>query len=198
MAGPYCAPLTVAAEAEERRRLIRRDRLAAALSSRTFPADRADARLRRPLRCLLGARPHPAKGCPASARGWSRGHTLRGRSSCQKFADRAESRRWPAESPTGGPAVPGASDRSGADGSPAARFSLRRFCVHVAGRGEWRAQLAYLAEVAERENVTVQVLSQGAGVHGLVATDVWFLRLMDGRPVAYTENAHGGELIKSP
>ncbi|MGP3732816.1 helix-turn-helix domain-containing protein [Streptomyces sp. GDS52] len=62
--------------------------------------------------------------------------------------------------------------------------------------GEWRTQLAYLAEVAERENVTIQVLPQRAGVHGLVATDVWFLRLTDGRPVAYTENAHGGELIE--
>ncbi|PWI07032.1 transcriptional regulator [Streptomyces sp. NWU339] len=62
--------------------------------------------------------------------------------------------------------------------------------------GEWRAQLACLAEVAERENVTVQVLPQRAGVHGLVATDVWFLRLTDGRPVAYTENAHEGELIE--
>ncbi|WP_055598050.1 helix-turn-helix domain-containing protein [Streptomyces hirsutus] len=62
--------------------------------------------------------------------------------------------------------------------------------------GEWRAQLTYLGELAERENVTVQVLPQRAGVHGLVATDAWFLRLKDGRPVAYTENAHSGELIE--
>jgi hypothetical protein len=34
------------------------------------------------------------------------------------------------------------------------------------------------------------------GVHGLVSTDVWFLRLGDGRPVAYTENAHWGELVE--
>ncbi|MBQ0985277.1 helix-turn-helix domain-containing protein [Streptomyces sp. F63] len=61
---------------------------------------------------------------------------------------------------------------------------------------EWRAQLAYVAEMSERDNVTVQVLPQMAGVHGLVATDVWFLRLPDGRPVAYTENAHWGELVE--
>lgn len=61
---------------------------------------------------------------------------------------------------------------------------------------EWRAQLEYLAGIAERESVTVQVLLQSAGVHGLVGTDVWFLRLADGRPVAYTENAHWGELVE--
>lgn len=39
----------------------------------------------------------------------------------------------------------------------------------------WREQLEYLAEVAERPNVTVQVLLQSAGLHGLSTTDVWFL-----------------------
>ncbi|MEU6813131.1 helix-turn-helix transcriptional regulator [Streptomyces sp. NPDC046831] len=62
--------------------------------------------------------------------------------------------------------------------------------------GEWHAQLAYLARTANRDNVTVQVLPQSTGVHGLVATDVWFLRLADGRSVAYTENAHWGELVE--
>ncbi|WP_112471277.1 helix-turn-helix domain-containing protein [Streptomyces triticisoli] len=69
-------------------------------------------------------------------------------------------------------------------------------CTPLEDEGEWRAQLAYLLETAERENVTVQVLPQRAGVHGLVATDVWFLRLADGRPVAYAENAHWGELVE--
>jgi transcriptional regulator with XRE-family HTH domain len=62
--------------------------------------------------------------------------------------------------------------------------------------GEWRAQLSHVATMTERENVTVQVLPQSAGLHGLVATDLWFLRLPDGRPVAYTENAQGGELVE--
>ncbi|MGA5497314.1 helix-turn-helix domain-containing protein [Streptomyces cinereoruber] len=61
---------------------------------------------------------------------------------------------------------------------------------------EWRAQLEHLLEMSEQQNVTVHVLPQSAGVHGLVGTEVWFLRLVNGRPVAYTENAHSGELIE--
>ncbi|MFJ3503455.1 helix-turn-helix domain-containing protein [Streptomyces sp. NPDC090135] len=61
---------------------------------------------------------------------------------------------------------------------------------------EWRAQLEYLLEMSEQQNVTVHVLPQSAGVHGLVGTEAWFLRLANGRPVAYTENAHSGELIE--
>ncbi|MFC8898953.1 helix-turn-helix domain-containing protein [Streptomyces cinereoruber] len=61
---------------------------------------------------------------------------------------------------------------------------------------QWRAQLDYLLEMSEQQNVTVQVLLQSAGVHGLVGTEVWFLRLANGRPVAYTENAHSGELVE--
>lgn len=60
----------------------------------------------------------------------------------------------------------------------------------------WREQLERLAEAGERGDVTVQVLPQSAGQHGLVSTDVWFLRLSGGRPVAYTENAYWGDLIE--
>ncbi|MGW3560055.1 helix-turn-helix domain-containing protein [Streptomyces sp. NPDC000963] len=63
------------------------------------------------------------------------------------------------------------------------------------GQG-WRAQLDYLLEMSEQQNITVHVLLQSAGVHGLVGTETWFLRLMNGRPVAYTENAYSGELIE--
>jgi len=62
--------------------------------------------------------------------------------------------------------------------------------------GEWRAQLEYLAEVRERGNVTVQVLQPGAGLHGLVSSDVMFLRQADGRTVAYVENACRGDLVE--
>lgn len=62
--------------------------------------------------------------------------------------------------------------------------------------GEWRGQLDYLAGVGERRDVTVQVLPFSAGPHGLDSTDVWFLRQQEGRTVAYTENAHRGELIE--
>ncbi|SCK48206.1 helix-turn-helix transcriptional regulator [Streptomyces sp. WMMB 322] len=62
--------------------------------------------------------------------------------------------------------------------------------------GEWRAQLEYLGEVAERAGVVVQVLPFSAGLHGLVGSAVMSLRLPDGRPVAYTESTYRGELIE--
>ncbi|MEW2457360.1 helix-turn-helix domain-containing protein [Streptomyces albus] len=62
--------------------------------------------------------------------------------------------------------------------------------------GEWRAQLEYVGEEAERENVVVQVLPLRAGLHGLVGTDVWFLRLAGGRTVAYSESTYGGDLLE--
>ncbi|GAB3175517.1 helix-turn-helix domain-containing protein [Streptomyces incanus] len=64
--------------------------------------------------------------------------------------------------------------------------------------GEWRGQLEYLVDVAERPNVTVHVLLQSAGVHGLLSADVWYLLLPEGRTVAYTENGYQGELIEEP
>ncbi|WP_327234442.1 helix-turn-helix domain-containing protein [Streptomyces sp. NBC_01317] len=61
---------------------------------------------------------------------------------------------------------------------------------------EWRAQLEYLGEVGERGDVTVQVLPQSVGLHGLMGAAVMFLRLPDARTVAYTENGYRGELIE--
>ncbi|MET8409718.1 helix-turn-helix transcriptional regulator [Streptomyces sp. NPDC005195] len=62
--------------------------------------------------------------------------------------------------------------------------------------GEWCAQLEYLEEVAERPSVTVHVLLQSAGLHGLMSADMWYLLLPEGRTVAYTENGYRGELIE--
>ncbi|SEE59901.1 Helix-turn-helix domain-containing protein [Streptomyces sp. 2112.3] len=61
---------------------------------------------------------------------------------------------------------------------------------------QWRKQLESLNKAAERPNITLQVLPHGSRLHGLVSTDVMFLRLPDGRTAAYTENAHHGELIE--
>ncbi|WP_407550749.1 helix-turn-helix transcriptional regulator [Streptomyces sp. Pv4-95] len=61
---------------------------------------------------------------------------------------------------------------------------------------QWRRQLESLAEEADRPNLTLHVLPHSSGPHGLVSTDVMFLRLPEGRTVAYTENAHHGELIE--
>jgi hypothetical protein len=60
----------------------------------------------------------------------------------------------------------------------------------------WREQLEYLLEMADQPRVTLQVLPFSAGAHPLVSTDVMFLRLPEGRTVAYTENAHRGELVQ--
>ncbi|WP_431781885.1 helix-turn-helix domain-containing protein [Streptomyces chumphonensis] len=63
-------------------------------------------------------------------------------------------------------------------------------------KAEWRLQLDHVAEMTERPNVAVHVLPFSAGPFGLDSTDVWFLRLSEGRTVAYTENAHRGDLIE--
>lgn len=62
--------------------------------------------------------------------------------------------------------------------------------------GEWRRQLEYVAAVAERPNVMMQVLPLSAGLHGLMNATVMFLRLANGRTVAYTENGYQGDLIE--
>ncbi|MFH8794888.1 helix-turn-helix domain-containing protein [Streptomyces sp. NPDC017941] len=61
----------------------------------------------------------------------------------------------------------------------------------------WRVQLEHLAEMAERPNVALHVLPQAAGLHGLDSLATMFLRLSDGRSVAYLENPFRGELIET-
>ncbi|MER6527076.1 helix-turn-helix transcriptional regulator [Streptomyces sp. NPDC001508] len=72
--------------------------------------------------------------------------------------------------------------------------AVLRTPLHEAG--EWRDQLEYLLKVSERPDIALQVLPHGCGLYGLVSTDVMFLRLLDGTTVAYTENAHRGELVE--
>lgn len=62
----------------------------------------------------------------------------------------------------------------------------------------WRRQLDRLAEAAGQPNISLHVLPFGSGLHGLDSTDVMFLRLLDGRTVAYAENDVRGELIDEP
>ncbi|MEU8855971.1 helix-turn-helix transcriptional regulator [Streptomyces sp. NPDC048556] len=71
---------------------------------------------------------------------------------------------------------------------------LRTPLRDVAG---WRRQLEYLGELGARENVTLHVLPFSAGPYGLDSTALMFLRLPDGRTVAYTENAYRGDLIEA-
>ncbi|MET7484845.1 helix-turn-helix transcriptional regulator [Streptomyces sp. NPDC005538] len=60
----------------------------------------------------------------------------------------------------------------------------------------WREQLEFLAEAAERPNITLHALPFGAGLHGLTNTNTMFLRLLDGSTVVYAENDVRGELIE--
>lgn len=66
----------------------------------------------------------------------------------------------------------------------------------LADAEDWRRQLQHLVEATERPNIALHVLPFSAGPYGLDSTDVIFLRLLNGRTVAYTENAHRGELIQ--
>jgi transcriptional regulator with XRE-family HTH domain len=61
---------------------------------------------------------------------------------------------------------------------------------------EWREQLEYLLEASDRPNISLHVLPFGTGLHGLASTDVMFLRLPEGRTVAYAENDVRGELVE--
>ena len=84
------------------------------------------------------------------------------------------------------------------DNAPPFRTILSETVLRTALRdgGEWRGQLNHLSQLAERGRVTLHVLPFSAGPYGLDSTDLMFLRLPDGRTVAYTENAYRGELIE--
>jgi transcriptional regulator with XRE-family HTH domain len=62
---------------------------------------------------------------------------------------------------------------------------------------EWRKQLAHLVEVAKLPNITIQVLPQAAGLHGLTNTHTMLMRV--GRTsVAYAESGYSGDLVEDP
>ncbi|MDX3455359.1 helix-turn-helix transcriptional regulator [Streptomyces sp. ME02-8801-2C] len=84
------------------------------------------------------------------------------------------------------------------DDSPPFRVVLSEAVLRTSLRDsrEWREQLGFLAEAVDHPNITLHVLPFSAGPHGLVSTDVMFLRLLDGRTVAYAENDVRGELIE--
>ncbi|MEU4272060.1 helix-turn-helix transcriptional regulator [Streptomyces sp. NPDC026092] len=63
-------------------------------------------------------------------------------------------------------------------------------------RDRWQEQLAHLLAVSERRNVTIQVVPHSVGLYALNGTDVTFLRLADGRVVAWVETSYSGSLIE--
>ncbi|MFB6750413.1 helix-turn-helix domain-containing protein [Streptomyces sp. NPDC056353] len=84
------------------------------------------------------------------------------------------------------------------DAPPPFRVILSEAVLRTSLRdvGAWREQLAHLAEMAGRPGITLQVLPFRAGPHGLMNTSLMFLRLPNGRVVAYTENDLSGELVE--
>jgi transcriptional regulator with XRE-family HTH domain len=61
---------------------------------------------------------------------------------------------------------------------------------------EWSNQLEHLMAMGERPNVMIQVVRQELGIHALTNTDTMFLRLPDGRTVAWVETGYSGELVE--
>ncbi|MGR8008702.1 helix-turn-helix domain-containing protein [Streptomyces hypolithicus] len=70
-------------------------------------------------------------------------------------------------------------------------------CTPLREAAAWREQLKHLLEMAGRPKVVVQVLPHCAGAHSLSSTDVMFLRVAEGRTVAYVESASHGSLLEA-
>lgn len=63
-------------------------------------------------------------------------------------------------------------------------------------RAEWQEQLKHLTDVAERPNVTLQILPFAAGLCELANTDTALLRKPEGDTVAWVETGYDGQLIQ--
>ncbi|MFF6778403.1 helix-turn-helix domain-containing protein [Streptomyces sp. NPDC012637] len=61
---------------------------------------------------------------------------------------------------------------------------------------QWQDQLRHLLEVGDRRNVIIQVVPNSVGLYALNGTHVTFLRLADGRVVAWVETSYAGSLIE--
>ncbi|MFD3422484.1 helix-turn-helix domain-containing protein [Streptomyces decoyicus] len=61
---------------------------------------------------------------------------------------------------------------------------------------EWREQLEHLLDMGERRNIAIQVVRQESGLHALTNTHTMFLRLPEGRTVAWVETGYSGELVQ--
>jgi len=64
-------------------------------------------------------------------------------------------------------------------------------------RTQWQGQLEHLLSMGDRRNITIQVVPHSAGLHALNSTDVMFLRLGDGRVVAWVETDFSGVQVDS-
>ncbi|MFI1939596.1 helix-turn-helix domain-containing protein [Streptomyces purpureus] len=62
---------------------------------------------------------------------------------------------------------------------------------------QWQEQLEHLLTMGDRRNVTIQVVPHSVGLYALSSTDVMFLRLADGRVVAWVETGISGSQINA-
>ncbi|MFI1976625.1 helix-turn-helix domain-containing protein [Streptomyces wedmorensis] len=92
----------------------------------------------------------------------------------------------------------GRRDLLSGDGAPPFRTILSETVLRtpLESREEWRNQLEYLLLISERRNITIHVVSHSVGLFALMNTQTMFLRLADGRTVAWVETAHSGELVE--
>ncbi|MFI2190236.1 helix-turn-helix domain-containing protein [Streptomyces sioyaensis] len=84
------------------------------------------------------------------------------------------------------------------DGGPQFRAILDEavFRRALPDREEWQKQLKHLNEAANQRNVTLQVLPFAAGLCEMSNTDTSFLRLSEGRTVAWVETGYDGKLVE--
>ncbi|MFE3887626.1 helix-turn-helix domain-containing protein [Streptomyces lydicus] len=84
------------------------------------------------------------------------------------------------------------------DGGPQFRAILDEtvLCRALPDRGEWQDQLKHLNEAIQQDNVTLQVLPFAAGLCEMSNTDTSFLRLPEGRTVAWVETGYDGKLVE--
>ncbi|MFJ1894280.1 helix-turn-helix domain-containing protein [Streptomyces sp. NPDC088170] len=71
------------------------------------------------------------------------------------------------------------------------------FCPPLREASAWREQLEHLLAAADSAHMVVQVLPHSAGAHSLSSTNVMFLRVAEGRTVAYVESASHGNLLEA-
>ncbi|MFB6842719.1 helix-turn-helix domain-containing protein [Streptomyces sp. NPDC056361] len=92
----------------------------------------------------------------------------------------------------------GRRDLLSGDGAPPFRTILSETVLRtpLENRNEWRDQLEYLLLISERRNITIHVVPHSVGLFALMNTQTMFLRLADGRTVAWVETAHSGELVE--
>jgi hypothetical protein len=85
-----------------------------------------------------------------------------------------------------------------AEGAPPFRAILSETVLRtpLLDLDEWIEQLEHLVTMSEKRHIVLQVVPNSVGLHPLTNTDVMFLRLSDGRAVAYIETGYSGQLVE--